>query len=156
MWSDWLVFCDCGFQSACSLFEKDKRIMEASWWERLTEGENWVLFWWVGPCLVHLQSNFLLKTGAVFPPCNLTWGQTIVEVMKIMSTSFKKSHARTAHSVPPALQQATSNPRLPWDSWILMGKSGSVFCGVTAPFTGVLVHTRFCLCPPKVCFPCPM
>ena len=40
MWSDWLVFCDCGFQSVCPLMEKDKRLMEASWWERLTEGET--------------------------------------------------------------------------------------------------------------------
>ena len=29
-------------------------------------------------------------------PCCLTWGQTMVEVMKIMVTSFKRSHARTA------------------------------------------------------------
>ena len=36
-----------------------------------------------------------------------------------------------------------------------MGKSGSVFCGVTAPFSWVLVHTMFCLCPPRVCFPVP-
>ena len=34
-----------------------------------------------------------------------------------------------------------------------MGKSGSVSCGVTAPFPWILVHTRFCLCPPTVCFP---
>ena len=34
--------------------------------------------------------------GAVFPPCYLTWGQTMVEVMKIMATSFKRSHAHTA------------------------------------------------------------
>ena len=40
MWSDWLVFCDCGFQSVCPLMEKDKRLMETSWWERLTEGET--------------------------------------------------------------------------------------------------------------------
>ena len=39
------------------------------------------------------------------------------------------------------------------DSWTLPGKSGSVSCGVTAPFSWVLVHTRFCLCPPRVCFP---
>ena len=39
MWSDWLVFSGCGFQSVCPLMEKDKRLMEASWWERLTEGE---------------------------------------------------------------------------------------------------------------------
>ena len=40
---DWLVFCDCGFQSVYPLMEKDKRRMEASCWERLTEGET-------GPC----------------------------------------------------------------------------------------------------------
>ena len=62
MWSDWLVFCECGFQSACPLIEKDKRLMEFSWWERLTEGEigscsdgwghvqqifNPIFCWWV-------------------------------------------------------------------------------------------------------------
>ena len=31
MWSDWLVFCDCGFQSVCPLVEKNKRLMETSW-----------------------------------------------------------------------------------------------------------------------------
>ena len=40
MWSDWLVSCDCGFYSVCPLMEKDKRLMEASWWKRLTEGET--------------------------------------------------------------------------------------------------------------------
>ena len=39
-WSVWLVFCDCGFHSVCPLMDKDKRLMEASWWERLTEGET--------------------------------------------------------------------------------------------------------------------
>ena len=39
------------------------------------------------------------------------------------------------------------------DSWTLTGKSGSVSYGITVPFSWVLVHTRFCLCPPRVCFP---
>ena len=39
------------------------------------------------------------------------------------------------------------------DTQTLKGKSGSVSCGVTAPFSWVLVHTRFCLYPPRVCFP---
>ena len=39
------------------------------------------------------------------------------------------------------------------DSWTLIGKSGSVSCGVTAPFSWVLMHTRFCLCPPRVYSP---
>ena len=46
--------------------------------------------------------------------------------------------------------------RPPWthastgDSWTLTGKSGSVSCGFTAPFSCVLVHTAFCLCPPRM------
>ena len=36
---NWLVFCYCGFQSVCPLMEKDMRLMEASSWERLTEGK---------------------------------------------------------------------------------------------------------------------
>ena len=48
----------------------------------------------------------------------------------------------------PPLTHASSG-----DSWTLIGKSGSVSCGVTAPFSWVLVHTRFCLCPPRVYFP---
>ena len=34
-----LVFCDCDFQSVCPPREKDKRLMDASGWEKLTEGE---------------------------------------------------------------------------------------------------------------------
>ena len=57
------------------------------------------------------------------------------------------------HSVPPALQQATTDPRLTGDSWTLTGKSGSVSCGVTAALSWVLVHTRLCVCSPRVYFP---
>ena len=42
------------------------------------------------------------------------------------------------------------------DSWTLTGKSGSVSCGVTGPFSWILVCTRFCLCSPRVCFPGPV
>ena len=41
------------------------------------------------------------------------------------------------------------------NSWTLTGKSGLVSCGVTAPFSWVLVCTRFCLCPSSICFPSP-
>ena len=33
-----IIFCDCGFHSVCPLRDKDKRLMEASLWERLTAG----------------------------------------------------------------------------------------------------------------------
>ena len=38
-------------------------------------------------------SNFLLIDGAVFPPSCLIWDQTVVEIMKKMATSFKRSCA---------------------------------------------------------------
>ena len=45
MWSVWLVFCDFGSHSVCPLMDKDKRLMEAFWWGRLTWGET-------GSCLM--------------------------------------------------------------------------------------------------------
>ena len=43
----------------------------------------------------------------------------------------------------PLLIQASTG-----DFWTLMGKSESVSCGVTAPFSCIVVHTRgfFCVC----------
>ena len=49
---------------------------------------------------------------AVFPPCCLTWGQTMVEVIKIMSASFRRSHAGTAALRAPNMQQASAYLRL--------------------------------------------
>ena len=50
-------------------------------------------------------------------------------------------------SRPPPTHTSTG------DSWTLPGKSGPVSCGVITPFSWVLVHTRFCLCPPRLYFP---
>ena len=36
------------------------------------------------------------RGGTVFPSCCLTWGQTMVKVMKVMVTSFKRSHVHIA------------------------------------------------------------
>ena len=85
------------------------------------------------------------------PSLLFTWDQTMVEIMKIMATSFKRSHALAQCPRPcsrPPLTHASAR-----DSWTLTGKSESVSCGVTAPFSWVLVHTRLCLCPPRVYFP---
>ena len=60
-----------------------------------TDSGIWVFFWWVGPCSVNFQCNFLLVGGAVFPPCCLAWGQTMIGVMKVKKTSFKRTYAHT-------------------------------------------------------------
>ena len=36
----WLFFFFFNFYFVCPLFENDKKLMETSWWERLTEGET--------------------------------------------------------------------------------------------------------------------
>ena len=81
-------------------------------------------------------------------------GWNMVEIMKIMVTSFKWSQACNWYtqcpqpcSRPPVTHASTG------DSWTHPGKSGSVSCWVTAPFSWVLMHTRFYLCPPSVYFP---
>ena len=54
---------------------------------------------------------------------------------------------------PQPCSKTSSTRASAGDSWTLTGKSGSGSRGVAAPFSWVLVHTRFCLCPPRVCFP---
>ena len=54
------------------------------------------------------------------------------------------------HSVPLTVQQATTDPCI---HQRLLDTPMSVSYGVTAPFSWVLVHRRFCLCPTRVCFP---
>ena len=63
--------------------------------------------------------------------------------MKVMVTSFKRSHACTATLSAPTLQQATIDPRLHGDLWTLTGMSGSASHGVTAPFSWVLCAQAF-------------
>ena len=82
--------------------------------------------------------------------------KNVVEVMKIMVTSFKRSHACTATFSTPNPAVGHHDPRLCWRLLETPGNSqaslGQSPVGVTAPFSWVLVHTRFCLCPPRVCF----
>ena len=50
----------------------------------------------------------------MFPPCGLTSGQSVVEVMEITVPSFKWSLVLTAALNAPTLQQATADTRLCW------------------------------------------
>ena len=53
---------------------------------------------------------------------------------------------------PPSCSRPLTNAS-DGDSWTLLSKSGSVSCRVPAPFSWVLVNTRFSLCPVTVYFP---
>ena len=78
MWSDWLVLCDCGFQAVCPLMEKDKRLMEASWWERLTDKETGSAL--VGGAMLSKSLiQFSVDGWGHVPSLLFTWGQTMVD-----------------------------------------------------------------------------
>ena len=86
---------------------------------------------------------FLLMGRAVFPPCYEGNGHLLQKI----PCMYCYTHCPQPCSRPPPTHASSG------DSWTLLGKSGSVSCGVTASFSWVLVHTRFCFCPPRVYFP---
>ena len=81
----------------------------------------------------------------------------MVKVMKIMAFDLlqKVTCRHCGTQCPRHCSRPPSTPASTRDSWTLTGNSGSVFCGVSAPFFWVMGHTGFCLCPPKFCFPSP-
>ena len=96
--------------------------------------------------------------GVSFPLCCLTWGQ-MLELMKILVTTSISSSKGPIHTL---LQSVCSQPlcckSLPThasarDSWTLTGKSGSGSCGLTAPFSLVLVCKKLYLFLRRACFP---
>ena len=90
---------------------------------------------------------------AIFPPCYLTWGQNYGGGNEDNGDLLQKVPCRNCYTqcLQPWSRPPSSHASV-GDSWTHMGMSGSVSCGVTAPFSWVLVHTSFCLCPPRVCF----
>ena len=84
--------------------------------------------------------------GAVFPPCYLTWGQSMVEVVKIMVHPSKGPMQAPLYSVPQSGSRLLPTHTSTGDPWKFTGNSRSVSCGLSAPFSWVLVCTSFCLC----------
>ena len=87
------------------------------------------------------------------PSLLFTWGLTMVEVMKIMGTSFKRSHACTATLTDPNTAAGHHKPMPPlktlghyWES-LAQSLVGSL---LLSPGSWC---TKFCLCPPRVYFP---
>ena len=80
-----------------------------------------------GAILRNLLFNFLLMGKALFPPCCLTWDQTMVKIMKIIVTSFKRSWACTAalSASDPAAGHCWPTPPLetPGHSEAILGQS---------------------------------
>ena len=126
MWSDWLIFYDCDFQSVCPLMEKDRGL-----W-KLSNGRDWLR----GKLGLVLMGKAMLSKSLIqfsvdgwscLPSLLFTWGQTMVEVMKIMVISIKRSHACIATLSAPNLATGHCQPmsllETPGHSWASLGQS---------------------------------
>ena len=72
--------------------------------------------------------QFSVDGQGCVPSLLSTWGQTMVEVMKIMVTSFKRSHAGTAtlsapNPGPAGHHRLTLPSETPGHSWASLGQS---------------------------------
>ena len=154
MWPVWLGFCNCGFHSVSPLMDKDKRLMEASWRGRLRGKQGLVLMGGV------MFSKSLIQFSVDRRGCDPSW-------LLDLRPHYGGGNEDNGGPSKGALQNCYTQCLQPWsrpplthastrDTWTLMGMSGSVSCGVTAPFSWVLVYTSFCLCPLRVCFPSPV
>ena len=133
--------------------EKDKRLMEAFWWERLTEGKSSLVLMvrpMLGKSLIQISvdgqdcvPSLLFDQRPNYDGDNEDNGNLLQKV--------PCTHCCTQCLQPCSrpLQTYVSTS----DSWKHVGKSGLVTFGVTAHFSWVLVHKRFCLCHLRVCFP---
>ena len=80
----------------------------------------------------------------------------MVEVMKIMVTSFKRSHAHTVTLSAPTLQQATVDPRL---HWRLLDTHGQVWVSLLGGHCSFLLGPgahKVLFVPSKSLFPSPV
>ena len=77
MWSDWLVFCECGFQSVCPLMEKVRGL------GKLPDGRDWLrrklgLVLMGGILVSKSLIQFSVDGRSCVPFLLFTWGHTMV------------------------------------------------------------------------------
>ena len=126
-----------------------KRLMEDSWWE------NWL----------RDKLGLVLMSGAMLSKSSIQfsvegWG-CVPSLLFDLRPNYGGGNEDNGDLLQkvPCLQSSTQcpqpcsrpppTPSSTRDSYPLTGKSGTVSYGVTAPFSWVLVSTRFCLCPPQ-------
>ena len=125
--------------------EKDKRLMEASLWDSMPEGETESCSdgWGHGnKSLIQFSDGPGYVPSLLFDLRPNYGGSNEDNVYRLQNVPGRHCYTQRPQlcSRPPMTHTSVG------DSWTLMGKSGSFSCGVTAPFSWVLVHTRFCLC----------
>ena len=135
MWSVWFIFFDCGFHSICPLMDKDKRFMEVSWLQRLTWGKLGLVL--IGEAMLHkslIQFSFDGWGCVPFLLFDLrpNYGGGSEDNGNLLQ-KVQCTHCCTQWPLPCSRPPPTHTSA--GDSWTLMGKSGSVSCGITAPFS---------------------
>ena len=108
-------------------------------------GENWVLFWWAGAMFSKSLMQFFVDGWSCAPSLLFTWGQTMVEVMKKMATSFKRSHAYNAILNSSNPHQAITDPHLRKRLLDTYGQVWVSLLWVNIPFYWVL-YTQVSVC----------
>ena len=143
-------------------------ILSALWWRRIRglwkfpDGRDWLrgkldLLLMGGAMLSKSLIQFSVVGGGCVPSLSLdlrpNYGGDNEEngdlLQKVLCTHWNTQCPQPC-SRPPPTHTSTR------DSQTVMGKYVPVSCEVTAPFSWALVHTRFCLCPPRVCFSSPV
>ena len=150
MWLDWLVFCDCGFQTVFPLMEKDKRLMELSDGNDLLRGKLGLVL--LGRAMLSKSLiQFSVDGWSCVPSLLFTWpnygggNEDNGDLPQKIPCMYCYTQYPQPCSRPPLTLASTS------DSWTPTGKSGTVSCGVIAPFSWVLVHKV--VVPSKSLFP---
>ena len=145
MWTVWLVFCDCGFHSACPLMEKIRGL-----W-KIPDGRDWLrgkvdLVLMGGAMLSKSLIQFSVDERCCVPSLlfdlrlnysggNEDNGNLLQKVLCMHCCTQCRQHCWRPSPIHVSAR----------DSWTLTGKSGSVSCGVTTLFSWVLVSTKCCL-----------
>ena len=141
MWSVWFIFFDCGFHSIYPLMDKDKRFMEASWLQRLTQGKLGLVL--MGGAML---SKFLIQLSVdgwgcvpsllfdLRPNCPGGNEDNGDPLQKVPCTHCRTQCPWPCSRPPPTHASAG-------DSWTLTGKSGWIFWGFSVPLLDPQVGT---------------
>ena len=108
-----ISFLWCGFHSVCPLRNKDKRLMEASWWERLRGKLDLVLMG--GAMLSKSLIQFSVDEWSCVPSLLFTWGHTMVaQRVKGLPTMGETWVQSLGWKDPLEKEMATHSSTLSW------------------------------------------
>ena len=141
-------------------------ILSALWWIRirglwkLSDGRGWLcgklgLFLVSGDMLSKSLIQFSIDDWGCVPSVLFDLRPNYGRNNEDNSNLFQNDMCTHCVQCPWPCNRPLSTHAFTRDSRTLTGRSGSAYCGDTASFSWLLAHTRFYLCPPRVCFPSP-